>query len=121
MHRDKIDLWEEYMTEDADTVVFAYGAVAKAARGSVKRARERGLKWGMFRPISIWPFLDAPLAAVADRVDRVVVAEMNLGQLDGEVRRVVAGRAKVDSYLRAGGHTIHPDEIYDFIVENDRC
>jgi len=116
-HRDLVDTWEEEDTGDADLVIYAYGAVARSARSVVKRARAEGLRWGLFRPASIWPFLDAPLSALASRVRRIVVAEMNLGQLSGEVERVARGRCDVVPFNKVGGEPIHPDELYDFCAE----
>ena len=114
-HRDIIDDWGEEHTEDAEVVLFAYGAVARSARSAVKRARAEGKRWGLFRPRSIWPFLDAPVAALSERVGRIVVAEMNMGQLVGEVQRAGAGRCQVDLFSKVGGEPIHPDELYDFV------
>jgi 2-oxoglutarate ferredoxin oxidoreductase subunit alpha len=115
-HRDLIDDWSEEYTDDAEVVLFAYGAVARSARSAVKRARAEGKRWGLFRPKSIWPFLDDPVAAVAERVNRIVVAEMNMGQLFGEVRRAVFGRCQVELYSKVGGEPVHPDELYDFVA-----
>ncbi|MFH1530496.1 MAG: 2-oxoacid:acceptor oxidoreductase subunit alpha [Pseudomonadota bacterium] len=115
-HRDLIDDWGEEHTEDAEVLLYAYGAVARTARSAVKRARSEGKRWGLFRPKSIWPFLDAPIATLSERVNRIVVAEMNMGQLVGEVRRAVAGRCQVDLYSKVGGDPIHPDELYDFVA-----
>lgn len=115
-HRDIIDDWGTENIDDAEVVLFAYGAVARSARSAVKRARSEGKRWGLFRPRSIWPFLDAQVAALSERIDRFVVAEMNMGQLVGEVRRAVAGRCDVDLYSKVGGDPIHPDELYDFVA-----
>ena len=115
-HRDLIDDWDEQQTDDAEVVLFAYGAVARSARSAVKRARAEGKRWGLFCPRSIWPFLDGPVAALSKKVSRIVVAEMNMGQLVGEVQRVVAGRCAVDLFSKIGGEPIHPDELYDFVA-----
>jgi len=115
-HRDLIDDWDEEDVGDAEVVLFAYGAVARSARAAVKRARAEGKRWGLFRPRSIWPFLDAPIAALSEKVDRIVVAEMNLGQLVGEVQRAAAGRCRVDLFSKVGGEPVHPDELYDYIA-----
>jgi len=106
LHRDIIDDWEEFQIEDADTVIYAYGALAKSARSAVKKARLAGLKWGMFRPNTIWPFLDKQVAAVASKAKRIIVAEMNQGQLVGEVQRVVAGRCEVIPFQKIGGEPV---------------
>jgi len=115
-HRDLIDDWDEEHTEDAEILVYAYGAVARSARSAVKRARSEGRRWGLFRPRTIWPFVGARLGPLAEQVDRIVVAEMNLGQMVGEVERAVAGRCDVQLFSKVGGEPIHPDELYDFIA-----
>jgi 2-oxoglutarate/2-oxoacid ferredoxin oxidoreductase subunit alpha len=117
LHRDVIDDWGESFLDDAETVIFAYGAVARTANNAVKRARAQGLKWGLFQPKSIWPFLDKQVAEVASNAKRIVVAEMNLGQLVYEVQRVAAGNCEVIPYNKIGGEPIHPDELFNFVAE----
>ena len=101
--------------EDAEVALYAYGAVARSAPAAGEPAPPPGKRGGLFRPRSIWPFLDEPVAALSERVDRIVVAEMNLGQLVGEVQRTVAGRCRVDLFSKVGGEPIHPDELYDYV------
>jgi 2-oxoglutarate ferredoxin oxidoreductase subunit alpha len=103
---------ESYEVDDADVVVFAYGIVARAARDAVEQARAIGLRVGLIRPVTLWPFPEAFVAEIAARVDTIVVAEMNLGQMMGEVERVVAGNARVVGCHRADGEPILPSEIF---------
>ena len=104
-------------TEDPSTLVVAYGATARTARHAIQHVREhQGRKVGFFRPITLWPFPEAALAEAAKRAQRVIVPEMNLGQLALEVERVV-GRAKVRRVNRVDGQMILPDEIIHVMEE----
>lgn len=100
----------EYL-EDAEILVFAYGSVARSAIGAVKEARARGIKAGLLRPISLWPFPDKFISRLVDQLKAIIVAEMNLGQMIGEVRRVSCGRIKTLGVMRVDGELITPDEI----------
>lgn len=115
-HVDEIVEVEEFLCEDAEIVVFAYGIVSRAARDAVLRAREAGIRAGMLRPLVLWPFPDAAVAAVAKRAKNVLVAEMNLGQMLHEVSRATAGEATVTSLLRSDGELITPTEITDELM-----
>lgn len=114
-HLDEIADVETFMLDDANVAVFAYGIVARSAREAVRRAREDGVRAGLIRPATLWPFPYAAIADVAERVDRVIVAEMNLGQMLGEVERAVGGRAEVIPHLRADGEPIVPNELLEAI------
>jgi 2-oxoglutarate ferredoxin oxidoreductase subunit alpha len=115
-HLDEIVEVDTYMLDDAEIAVFAYGIVGRSAREAVMRARDNGIKAGLIRPVTLWPFPYEQVAEVASRVDTVLVAEMNLGQMIGEVERAVAGRAEVKGHLRADGEPITPSAILDEIT-----
>ncbi len=100
----------EYL-EDAEILVFAYGSVARSAISAVKEARAKGIKAGLLRPISLWPFPDKFISRLVDQLKAIIVAEMNLGQMIGEVRRVSCGRIKTLGVMRVDGELITPDEI----------
>lgn len=100
---------ETYRVHDAERVIVAYGIVARAARRAVDEARSRGIRLGLFRPRTLWPFPDRELREVAAS-RRLLVAEMNLGQIALEVERC-AGGAAVDRYLRADGRPISPADL----------
>jgi len=102
--------------EDAETLVVAYGSSAMSALSAVRRARREGLKAGLLRPRTLWPFPDAAIAAAAARCRRVLVPEMSLGQLAYAVERAVAGRARVERLGKVSGELFHPDEIYAAIA-----
>ena len=103
-------LYDEDGIEDAETLVIAYGATARSARYAVEMARERGDKVGFLGLKTIWPFAEEVVEHAATRLHRVVVPEMNLGQLVLEVERVL-GRHKVHRVNRADGEMIRPAEI----------
>ncbi len=107
---------ERFMLDDADIAIFAYGIVGRSAREAVLRSREAGVKVGLIRPVTLWPFPNKAVAEIADQVDTLVVAEMNLGQLIGEVERASAGRAEIVGHLRADGEPITPAELVDVVT-----
>ncbi|MEA4882525.1 MAG: 2-oxoacid:acceptor oxidoreductase subunit alpha [Clostridia bacterium] len=97
--------------DDAKTAVVACGFTARSARCAVRVARERGIKAGIFQPKTIWPFPDALIEDIASRVDRIIVPEMNMGQLVREVQRASNGKCEVVGYSRVDGEPIAPEEI----------
>ncbi len=105
------------MLDGAEAVIFAYGIVGRSAREAVTRARSRGVKAGLIRPVTLWPFPYEQVSDIASRVDTILVAEMNLGQLVGEVERAVAGQAEVTTYLRADGEPITPTAIVEALTQ----
>ena len=100
--------------EDADATVVCCGAASRPALGAVLRARQQGRKVGYFRLITIWPFCGDPLAAVGRRVQKILVPEMNLGQLAREVERFVS--VPVIRVSRIGGVPHSVEEIHQAIV-----
>ncbi|HHY33634.1 MAG TPA: 3-methyl-2-oxobutanoate dehydrogenase subunit VorB [Firmicutes bacterium] len=106
-----------YMTEDADVVLVAYGTTARIARAALERARERGLRVGLFRPISLWPFPYEALAAATAGAAHVLVVEMSLGQMIEDVRLACGETKPVHFYGRTGGMSPSPREIMDEIVK----
>ncbi len=109
--------YSAYMTEDADVVLVAYGTTARIARAALDRARERELKVGLFRPISLWPFPYDALAAATTGAAHVLVVEMSLGQMVEDVRLSLGETKPVHFYGRTGGMTPSPREILDEIVK----
>lgn len=106
-----------HMTEDADVVLVAYGTTARIARAALDRARERGLRVGLFRPISLWPFPYEALATAAAGAAHVLVVEMSLGQMVEDVRLALGETKPVHFYGRTGGMSPSPREILDEIVK----
>ena len=110
--------FEELATEDADTLVIAFGCTARSARQAVGQARAEGLACGLLRPITLWPFPSARLRELVsqNRIQRVIVPEINLGQVAREVERVT--HLPVTRIGHAGGAMFHPDQILDVIRES---
>lgn len=120
-HLDEVLDWEETRLDDADIAVVAYGGTARAAAHAVTLARERGVKAGLFMPRTLWPFPEAAVRALSKRVKRLVVAEMNLGQVRLEVERLAAGRAPVVGVHRADGLGITPEQVLAAILAPERA
>ncbi len=116
-HRNAIAQVEEVAMEDAEVAIFAYGSVARSARAVVKWARARGVRVGLVRPITMWPFPTRAVDFMADQVRTVIVPEMNLRQIAWEVRASVGGRAKVVDYGRVDGKLISPAEIEELVKD----
>jgi 2-oxoglutarate ferredoxin oxidoreductase subunit alpha len=91
--------------------VVAYGCVSRSALRAVRQARSRGHRVGLLRPACLWPFPDHEIEAIAGTVEAIVVPEMNLGQIAGEVERAAAGRCRVIRYNRVDSELIRPDEL----------
>ena len=102
---------EKYFLDDAKIALIAYGSVARAAERTVKLAREKGIKVGLLKLITIWPFPDEMINKLAQKVSLIIVPEMNLGQIVLEVERVVHGECRVVPYNRVDGELINPMEI----------
>lgn len=115
-HADEITEVETYMLDDAEVAIVAYGIVGRSAKEAARRAREAGLRVGVIRPVTLWPFPSTRVAELATRVNRLVVAEMNLGQIVGEVERAVAGQTEIVGHFRADGEPISPAELLETVA-----
>lgn len=102
---------ESFMTEDADIVVVAFGASARIARSAVVQAREQGIKAGLVRPITLWPFPEDELEKVMGTAKCLLTVEMNMGQMVDDVRLAANGRVPVEFYGRTGGVIPTPGEV----------
>jgi 2-oxoglutarate ferredoxin oxidoreductase subunit alpha len=116
-NRKDIIRYEEFLTEDADVVVFGYGISGRSARTAVESARAEGVKAGLFRPLTIWPFPEEEVSAIASRVKRIVVPELSLGQIIFEVERCAKGRCRVEGIYRVDGDPITPAQILEKVKE----
>lgn len=105
-------MWESYLTEDADYITIAYGATARVTKSAVNEARKQGIKVGMIRPITLWPFPAAVLNEAAGKVKRLLVVEMSMGQMVEDVQLAAAGQCPVEFYGRTGGMIPSPKEIF---------
>ena len=102
---------EEYLTEDAEYVVVAYGATARVVRSAVESARAEGIKVGLIRPITLWPFPEKAIADTAKRVKGMLTVEMSMGQMVEDVRLAANGACSVSFFGRTGGVVPTPAEV----------
>ena len=114
--KEKEVLVKEEMTEDADIIVVAYGTTARIALTAVRKARENGIKAGLIRPITVWPFPEKAIAAAAQRCKAFLTVEMSLGQMVDDVRLAVNGAKPVTFFGHTGGIIPGVSEIYQQIV-----
>jgi 2-oxoglutarate ferredoxin oxidoreductase subunit alpha len=114
---DDIVTFEEYLLDDAEVVVVAYGSTSRSARYAVNVAREQGIKAGMFRIKTFWPFPDKQIKALAQKAKAFIVPEMNLGMASLEIERNAQGKAPVLCIGRVDGEPINPDQIIAKIKE----
>jgi len=108
---------EIHRAEDAEVLVVGFGIVSRLLRSTVDLARKEGLKVGLFRPISLWPFPMRELAKAAAKVDRVLVVELSNGQLVEDVRLAVNGKRPVEFYGRVGGNVPTVEELYTELLQ----
>jgi len=115
----KEDIWKnvEYQLEDAEVVVFTVGSTARSARFAVNEARKAGIKAGLLRPLTIWPFPDKAVKELSERVKAIIVPELNLGQMVNEVERY-SKKAAVEGIHRVDGEPITPAEILEVIKKH---
>lgn len=120
--------WEKYQTiikneqrsqatscDDARIVVVAYGSSARIADAAVRMARAKGIKAGLLRPITLWPFPNDAIAGLAQKAGDFLVVEMSLGQMVDDVRLAVCGKSRVHLHGRPGGGIPTPDEVFEKI------
>ena len=114
---DEIVTFEEYQLEDAEVAIIAFGSTSRSARFAVNEARKQGIKAGLFRIKTFWPFPDKQIKALASRAKAFITPEMNLGMCTGEVQRCVEGKAPVSGIFRVDGEPINPGQILEKIKE----
>lgn len=106
---------ETYMTDDADILLVAYGASARIVRSAVMAAREQGIRAGMIRPVTLWPFPEKEIASAAANVSNVLVVEMNMGQMVGDVKLALNCAKPVHFFGHTGGVVPTPAEVLEQI------
>ena len=102
---------EKYLTEDTEIIIAAYGTVARIAKSAIKILREKGIKTGLVRPITLFPFPYQTFAKISDKIKKILVVEMSLGQMVEDVKLGVCGKAKVYFYGRTSGMVPSYNEI----------
>lgn len=107
--------YELYMVDDAEIIIIAYGTTARIAKGAIKRVREDGIRAGLIRPITLWPFPGKIMKEIAHKVKDFVVFEMSTGQMIDDVKMALAGEANISFHGRPGGVIPTPIEFARFI------
>jgi 2-oxoglutarate ferredoxin oxidoreductase subunit alpha len=105
--------FEDYYLDGAEIVIVAYGSCARIAKSSVTLGHSQGIKIGLLRPITLWPFPTKVINQIASKVENILVAEMSLGQLIDDVKIAVEGKAKIHLHARPSGGIPTPEEILD--------
>ena len=108
-------MWEEFMMEDAEYCVVAFGIASRVAKNAVVAAREEGIKVGLIRPITLWPFPKKALEAAADKVKGFISVELNMGQMIEDIRLYTGCKRPVALCNRCGGMIPSPDEVLEAI------
>ena len=110
-------MYEEYMMDDADIAIAAFGIAARVSKNAVNEARKRGIKAGLIRPITLWPFPDAPFKKAATHVKQFISVELNMGQMIEDVRLASECKVPVTLCNRVGGMIPSPEQVLDAIVK----
>ena len=108
-------MWEEYMMEDAEICVVAFGIASRVAKNAVVAARAEGIKVGLIRPITLWPFPTKALRAAADKVKSFISVELSMGQMIEDVKLATECKRPVTLCNRAGGMIPSPDQVLESI------
>lgn len=116
-YQDEIIKFKEYHMDDAEIMVFAFGVSARAALAAVRKAREEGIKVGLFQPLTIWPFPKKALQERFKKIKKILTVEMNMGQIKYEIERVSPDDVIKNTLLRANGIPFTPQEIISSIKE----
>jgi len=107
--------FRSYRMEDAEVVLVGYGIMGRVLRSTVDLARKEGIRAGLIRPITLWPFPYKAIAEAAERAQRFLVVELSNGQMYQDIRLAVKGRRPVGFYGRYGGNVPHAEEIYEVL------
>lgn len=116
LHKDEIESYEEFEMEDAEIMIVAYGSVSLAAKEAIRHLRKDGIKAGLFRPITLWPSPAEKMKEYADKIEKVLVVELNIGQYRDEVQRATS-RLDIDGLFKVNGRAISPYEIVNKVKE----
>ena len=108
-------MYEEYLLEDAEICVVAFGIASRVAKNAIDEARKQGIKVGLLRPITLWPFPEKVLNEIANKVKAFISVELNMGQMIEDIRLAVNGKAPVTLCNRAGGMIPSPEQVLESI------
>lgn len=109
-------MFEEYMMDDAEICVTAFGIAARVSKNAVNEARRQGIKVGLIRPITLWPFPKAPYMKAAEKVSEIISVELNMGQMIEDVKLACECKVPVSLVNRAGGMIPSPEQVLEAIV-----
>ncbi len=109
--------FETYRAEDADILLVGFGIVSRVLRSTIESLRKEGIKAGLFRPITLWPYPSAALAEAAARVEKVLVVELSNGQMLEDVKLALNGKVPVEFYGRVGGNVPSVEELFQQVIE----
>ncbi len=115
-HLDELEYNEEYMLDDADILIVAYGSVSLAAKEAINRLREEGIKVGLFRPITLWPSPEKRLYELGQKFEKVLSVELNMGQYYEEIQRAME-RHDIEKLVKVNGRPFSPQDIIEKIKE----
>jgi len=115
-HVDELEYNEEYMIDDADILIVAYGSVSLAAKEAINRLRDEGIKVGLFRPITLWPSPEKRLYELGQKFDKILSVELNMGQYLEEIQRAT-GRKDIAKLIKVNGRPFSPQDIIDKVKE----
>ena len=110
--------FEETDIEDAEYLIVAFGSVARICQKAIEEAREQGIKVGLLRPITLWPFPKKEIERLSKKVKGILVAELNAGQMIEDVKLAVEGRVPVYHFGRMGGIVPNPNEVLEALYKN---
>ncbi len=110
-------MYEEYMMEDAEICVAAFGIAARISKNAINEARRQGIKVGLIRPITLWPFPKAPFEKAAEKVKKIISVELSMGQMIEDVKLATQCKVPVTLCNRVGGMIPSPEQVLQAIVD----
>ncbi|MBP3600321.1 MAG: 3-methyl-2-oxobutanoate dehydrogenase subunit VorB [Clostridia bacterium] len=110
-------MYEEYMMDDAEICIAAFGIAARVAKNAINEAREQGIKVGLIRPITLWPFPNAPFKKAADKVRQIISVELSMGQMIDDIKLASECKVPVTLCNRVGGMIPSPEQVLEAIIE----
>jgi len=113
-------MYEEFMMDDAEICIVAFGIAARISKNAIMEARKRGIKVGMIRPITLWPFPKEILNKAADKVKAFLSVELNMGQMVDDVKLAINCKKPVHFYGRTGGVLMTPEEVVNKLTEIEK-
>lgn len=116
--RDAEVRYEEYFTDDAEYLFVAFGSIARICLKAIEEARAKGIKVGLLRPITLWPFPEKEISDLSHRVKGMLVVELNAGQMIEDVRLAAESRVPIFHYGRMGGNVPNPQEVLDQMLKH---